>query len=58
MKRNRRMGSNGPERRSTGMGSPRSTEEKFTALTPELENVFFGQGNGFKDVVGGFLSST
>ena len=45
------MGSNGPERRSTGMGSPRSTEEKFTAPTPGLENMFFGRGNEFKDVV-------
>ena len=56
MKRNRRMGSNGPGRRFTGMGSPRSTEEKFTAPTPELENMFFGRGNEFKDVVGELAS--
>ena len=50
-KRNRRMGSNGPERRSTSMGPSRSTDAKFTAPTPGLENVFFGRGNEFKDVV-------
>ena len=51
MKSKRKMDSNGPERRSTSTGSPRSTEVKSTAPTPGLENVFFGQGNEFKDVV-------
>ena len=47
MKRNKRMGSNGPERRSTGMGSPRGAETNFTAPIPGLENMFFGRGNEF-----------
>ena len=45
------MDSNGPERRSTNTGSPRSTEVKFTAPKPGLKNLFFYQGNGFRDVV-------
>ena len=45
------MGSNGPGRRFTGMGSPRSTEEKFTAPTLGLENILLGWVNEFKDVV-------
>ena len=51
MKSKRKMDSNGPKRRSTSMGSPRSTEAKFTAPTPGLENVFFGRGKEFRDVV-------
>ena len=50
MKSKRKMDGNGPEGRSTSTGSPRSTEAKFTAPTPGLENVFFGQGKEFKDV--------
>ena len=56
MKSKRKMDSNGPERRSTSTGSPRSTEAKFTAPTSGLENVFFGRGNEFKDVVGELAS--
>ena len=49
---NRRMDRNGPEIRSTSTGLPGSTEAKFTAPTPGLENVLFHQSNDFKDVLG------
>ena len=46
MKSNRKMDSNGPERRWTD-----NRDGKFTAPTPGLKNVFFGRGNNFKTVL-------
>ena len=43
------MGRNGQGRQSAGGGSTKI--KNYTAPTPGLENVYFGQGNAFKDVV-------
>ena len=43
------MGRNGRGRGSTGGGSAKI--KNYTAPTPGLENVYFGQGNVFKDVI-------
>ena len=43
------MGRNGRGRQSAGGGSTKI--KNYTAPTPGLENVYFGQGNAFKDVV-------
>ena len=43
------MGRNGQGRQSAGGGSTKI--KNYTAPTPGLENVYFGLGNAFKDVV-------
>ena len=43
------MGRNGRGRHSAGGGSTKI--KNYTAPTPGLENVYFGQGNAFKDAV-------
>ena len=43
------MGRNGRGRHSAGGGSTKI--KNYTAPTPGLENVYFGRGNAFKDVV-------
>ena len=45
----RRMGRNGRGRHSAGRGLTKI--KKYTASTPGLENVYFGRGNAFKDVI-------